>query len=499
MFDLSSIVYILFITILAVWAYIVLTKNKEQTQRLEKLVRERKTIYAFLDNFGDHLTTGAVSLEPTLEIITEFACDATDAEAGAAYLLNDEGTFLTAKVVHGAFPPMVRTSGYILTKQKYLNDHVKRERIPVGEGIIGEVAKSGTPILIKDAALNSQIPKLDNPGIAIRSLMVAPLLLRGKVLGIIVLVNKRTVGSFHDEELDLLVSVADQAASTIELVKLYDDLSKKQRIEQELKIAHDFQKMLLPAQAPKIDGFELAGFYEPALEVGGDYYDFIYIDHEKRYLGIAIADVSGKGIPGGLIMAVVRCTMRAIAPNNLSPRDVLIKVNERVYNDTKDNVFVTITYGILDTIEKTFKFVRAGHEPVVVIPASKGAVKLSSPPGMAVGLVSSDIFSIIQEEEIKLHAGESMVLYTDGVIEAMDNKQGEYGQTRLYNLIQDNRNCSPEVMIEKILTDIKIFTDGYPQHDDITLLTLRVLSNDLKTNLTQNQHPAMKTNQEVMQ
>lgn len=499
MADLSSIIYILFITGLAFWVFASRTRIKELMQKLEKLQRERKTIYAFLDNFGDHLTIGTVSLEPTLKIITEFACEASDAEAGAAYLLDEKGNYLSARVVYGMFPPMVPTSGYVLTKQKYLDDHVKRERIPYGESIIGEVAKTGTPLLIKDAALNPHFHKHDSPMVAIRSLMAAPLVLRGKVLGVLVLVNKRTVGAFHDEELDLLVSVADQAASTVELVKLYEDMSEKRRIEQELKVAHDFQKMLLPSHAPQIPGFEIAGFSEPALEVGGDYYDFIYVDPEKRYLGIAIADVSGKGIPGGLIMAVVRCTMRAIAPNNLSPRDVMVKVNERVFRDTKENVFVTVTYGILDTVDKTFKFIRAGHEPVVIIPAEKGSVQLSSPPGMAVGLVDTDIFSIVQEETIQLSEGESMVLYTDGVIEAMNSRQDEYGQSKLYRLLETNRNEGPQTIIDKILTDIKIFTDGYPQHDDITLLTLKVLNTSSALQLNEFQSSPIHSNHEVMQ
>jgi len=153
-----------------------------------------------------------------------------------------------------------------------------------------------------------------------------------------------------------------------------------------------------------------------------------------------------------------------------------MKVNDRVYADTKENVFVTITYGILDTHEAVFRFVRAGHEPVVTVDKDDGQVRLSSPPGMAMGLVGSDMFGVLQEQSLKLNEGNTAVLYTDGVVEAMDPSQNEYGQQRFFDLIAANRTSRPKEIIEKTLQDIREFTKGYPQHDDITLLAIRVTS-----------------------
>lgn len=471
----APVVYLVLIAALVFWLMRVRNRERELSVRLEKNDRERKAVFMFLNSLGERLTKDNLALEPTLKIITDFVVEATEAEAGAAFLLDATDNHLAAVVVHGMFPPLMQTTGYVLTKQKYLSERVKRERIPLGETVIGESAKKGIPILIQKAGDDPRVPSAGAEGLRIRTIMVAPLKTRGRVLGVLAVVNKRGIGIFTDEEMDLLVSLADQAASTVEMVKLYGQQAEKQRIEQELRLAHDFQQMLLPKQCPQIPGFELAAFSAPALEVGGDYYDFFFVDEEQRHLGIVIADVSGKGIPGALIMAVVRCTMRAMAQGNLSPGDVMIKVNERVYADTKENVFVTMTYGILDTHTRNFKFARAGHEPVVTVKQEEGAVKLSSPDGIAMGLVGADMFSMLEEQVLNLNYGETAVLYTDGVIEAMDASQNEYGQQRFFNLIADNRHLGPQVIIEKTLHDIDVFTKGHPQHDDITLLAVRVL------------------------
>ncbi|MGI8907709.1 MAG: PP2C family protein-serine/threonine phosphatase [Candidatus Sumerlaeaceae bacterium] len=472
------------ITALVVWLVRVRNRERELITQVEKNYRERKAVFMFLNNLGDRLTKENLALEPTLKIITEFVVDLTEAEAGGAFLLDPHDNHLSARVVHGMFPPLMQTTNYVLTKQKYLSERVKRERIPLGQGVIGEVAEKGEPILIRDATTDPRVPNSGTDGLSIRTIMVAPLKARGRILGVLAVVNKRGIGVFTDEEMDLLASLADQAASTVEMVKLYSELAEKQRIEQELRVAHDFQRMLLPASCPQPPGYQIAAFSAPALEVGGDYYDFFWVDDNERYLGIVIADVSGKGIPGALIMAVVRCTMRAMAQDNLSPREVMVKVNERVYADTKENVFVTMTYGILDTRERTFRFARAGHEPLVTTKAVEGPVRLSSPDGIAMGLVSADMFGMLEEAVLPLESGDIAIMYTDGVVEAMDDAENEYGQQRFFGLIAANHTKTPQEIIENTLTDIGSFTKGHPQHDDITMVVFRVVDRgEVSTNL----------------
>ncbi len=477
----SSSLLLILVLVIAIYAVVMRRREMGMADLLEKLDRERRAVLNFMNRLGERLTAVDLAVEPTLRIITDFVTDATEAESGAAYLI-DEDNRLTARVVLGMFPAMMPqtqsgSSNILLTKQKYVAERVKRERIPLGAGIIGEVAEKGRPILVADASKDPRVPQNSYDGLSVNSIIAAPLQIRGKILGVLAAVNKRDGKPFTQEDLDLLVAVADQAASTVELVQLYNDRSERQRIEQELKVAHEFQQMLLPASCPDVPGVEIAAFSAPAQEVGGDYYDLFFVDEGRRYLGVVVADVSGKGIPGALVMSVVRCTMRAISPNNLSPRDVLMRANERVYADTKDNVFVTITYGILDTVRNSFRFCRAGHEPTIVVgnEPGAGAIKLVSPPGIAMGLISSDLFSLVEEEEIHIQPGECLMLYTDGVVEAMNPAQEEYGQQRFHELIVANRKEHPQKVIETLLSDIDKFTVGHPQHDDITVVALRLV------------------------
>lgn len=471
-----SIVYLLIITGLVVWIAVLRRRESALQGSIEQHQREKEAVFLYLNNLGERLTASKLELDPALQVITDFVVDVTEAEAGATYIFEPGGEQLAAHVVYGLFPPLMPTTSYVLTKQKYLSDRVKRERIQKGTGIVGQVAETGQAILITDAANDPRVPKSGIEFLTIRSMLVAPLRIRGEVLGVLALINKKTAPAFTLTDLELLNSIADQAASTVDLVKLYADLSEVHRIEQELRIAHEFQNMLLPAECPQIDGYELAAFSQPAREVGGDYYDFFWVDSDRRFLGVVIADVSGKGIPGAFIMSMLRSVLRAQAHNNLSPRDVLLRTNERIYADTKENVFITVTYGILDVREREFRFVRAGHEPTVTVKPEPGAVQLTSPEGIALGMVDNQAFGeISREATLRLVPGELAVLYTDGVVEAMDADGNEYGQRRFYDFVAANRELSPGEIIEKTLQDIRSFTRDYPQHDDITLVALRVL------------------------
>lgn len=476
-----SIFYLIVIAGLVSWVVMLRRRLSSCEESLEQNQKEKKTIFMFLNRLGDRLTTAKLALEPTLEIITEYIVEVTDAESGAAFVVDPADNQLVAKAVQGMFPPLNPTTGYVLTKQKYLSERVKRERIPLGQGVLGESAQTNQPILVDDAANDPRVPKVALDYLAIRSLMVAPLRSGGQVVGVVAVVNKRSADAFSEDDLNLLLPLSDQAASTVALVKLYGELAMKQRIEQELRVAHDFQRMLLPRECPSVPGFEISAFSMPALEVGGDYYDFFFVDDERRHLGVVIADVSGKGIPGALIMSLVRSTIRAEARNNLSPRDVLLRANERTYADTKENVFITVTYGILDTVERKFRFVRAGHEPLVKFRADSENAQLISPEGIAMGMVDSDLFSMVQEAVVNLETGDTAYLYTDGVVEAMDAAEEEYGQKRYFDFLAAHRTLPPQEIIEKCLEDIREFTRGHPQHDDITMIAIRVLDRDAQS------------------
>ena len=458
-----------------IWISNLTQQNKKLRNLVRHAQREQQAVFTLIDKVGEKITT-KLDLEETLNIIAEYIVDATHAESGAVFIVNEDDNTLQARVVLGPFPPLHETNEYIMTTPKNLAEKIKRDKIRIGEGLVGLVAERGEPLLVTDAASDPLVPRHATMLNDIHSIILCPLRARGQMLGVFVVVNKLGDAIFDKNDLTLLQAMADQAAVTTDLVRLYDMLAEQQKLEQELQIAHEFQQMLLPREFPKLDGFEIYAMSEAAKDVGGDYYDCFQIDAE--HWGLVVADVSGKGVPGALIMAMVRSVLRAESRNSLSPKQTLAMVNERITADTKDNVFITMIYGVLNVNDATFNFVRAGHEPLLILNERTEAIDALAPSGLALGLIAGEMFDYNEECQVTLTPGQTALLYTDGVIEAMDRLNQEYGHERLYARLKSGRKATAEEIVQRVVDDIHQFTLGIPQHDDITMLVLRMMESD---------------------
>jgi sigma-B regulation protein RsbU (phosphoserine phosphatase) len=242
-----------------------------------------------------------------------------------------------------------------------------------------------------------------------------------------------------------------------------------ERKKQELKIASDIQRSFLPETIPKIEGIELSASNLSALEVGGDFYDFIPISSNKW--GLLVADVSGKGIPAALFMALSRTLVRASTVGNSSVADSIGKANKLIFADAKSGAFVTLFYGILDSKQMTFTYVNAGHNPPILLKEASNDIVLLKARGIALGAIE-DIE--LKEVEIKLAEGDEVILFTDGVTEAVNEKNEQFGQERLIKVIKDNRTLSAKDLTTKIHSEVNIFVNDHPQFDDVTLMILKV-------------------------
>jgi len=452
--------------LLLLWCYYRKARRLE-AQRLA-FIKERKAVYAFLNQIGERMSH-ELDLDGTLKEIVAFLVETTRAQAGAVFLMDEERRELRARVLVGLFPPFAPMPDRALTKTKYLHERMKRHPVPVGEGVIGEVASTGRPMLIEHAREDPRIPQ--TPGLEIETLIATPLLVQGRVEGVFALVNRAGAQPFSDTDLGILRALAEQASVTIQMVKMYDALAEQHRLNQELHLAQQFQNMLLPEECPRIPGVEIAAASRPAREVGGDFYDFFWLDAHR--LGIVIADVAGKGIPGALIMSMVRSVVRAESRHATSPRAVMEAVNQTIYADTRETVFITMIFGILDLARRTFTFARAGHEPLVAWSPLNGGMRLVSPEGIALGLVEEGVFAVIRDQEIPLHEGDVFVLYTDGAIEAVDRNGQPYGQERFLEFVRTHAGAPAEALLEAAVAEIRDFARGGRQSDDITLVVLK--------------------------
>ena len=252
----------------------------------------------------------------------------------------------------------------------------------------------------------------------------------------------------------------------------HDQPMQIMRLDHDLEIARDIQRILLPEKSPAVPGFEIAGINIPARQVSGDYFDYIRVDEHR--LGVAIADVSGKGVPASLIMAICRSVLRSQAPQNPSPADVLKAVNRQLYPDIKEDMFISMAYLVVDHSVGSVTLARAGHDAPLLYRRVQQTVELIKPPGMVVGIDSGSVFDRITNDfAIRLEQGDCLVLYTDGVTEALDAEGFEFGIDRMIQSVRASAAHGASAIIVRLIDDVRNFVGAQPQNDDITLITIR--------------------------
>jgi len=259
------------------------------------------------------------------------------------------------------------------------------------------------------------------------------------------------------------------------LVTLQDIQSEieRERIARELEIGQEVQKKLLPKMDFNIPGIDLAGFCLPAKEVGGDYYDII--EFENNQLGLLIGDVSGKGLPAAIYMTLTKGILQASIDSELSPAQALIKANRLIYQTIERGFFVSLFLSILDTKKHELVFSRAGHNPIIHFQANSQTINYLKPDGIALGLEDGTIFEEkIQESKIKLNKDDLIVLYTDGFSEAMNEKEQEFSEESLAQIIKDNHKLTANGLLDIIFDELESFVGDSPRHDDMTIVILKI-------------------------
>ena len=277
--------------------------------------------------------------------------------------------------------------------------------------------------------------------------------------------------SHSSDEIGLVASEFNRLTRILRIAS--ENEKQALKIESELNMAGEIQFNLLPAELLPIPNTDIFAAYQPAKEVGGDYYDLFQID--DTHYGLIVADVSGKGVPGSMVMATTRTILRFVAKNTISTVDTLVKTNSMVAADIKRGMFVTAFYLVFDIEKQTIECSSAGHNPMVLYRAG-GDIELVNPNGIAMGFDKGEIFSkTISSDHIQLCKGDRVVMYTDGIIEAMSNTRDEYSDERLYDFIKSNNDLDSHEFVHKLLEDVEAHQGSSVQHDDITVLTFRVL------------------------
>ena len=442
---------------------------------LDRLREERQVIIDFLHRSADDIGSGA-----NREKIYKRTVRATALSCGAMSACVYEKTAdgkLVAKACEGLFPPQTKRIGRRKNgelRAKYIEDALIAETIEPNEGILGEVAASGRGVLIKDALKDPRIIKHDDESLKIRSFMVVPLIFRGQLSGVLAVANPISGRAFTDTEFSLAKSLGEQCALALQNAEAVSALLMRNKLEFDLRLASSIQRYLLPENLPQTDSLEFAVKYLPQQLIGGDFYDFFKLPHGK--IGVVIGDVSGKGIPAAILMALCQTKLRYIAMSGKSPAQTLCLLNSEMVHAMRSDMFITIIYLVIDPKSGEARFARAGHEPPLLARADSGeAAQPLKSSGMALGMVSEELFDEVMEDaSFKMNSGDVLVLYTDGLTEAANPEGGEFTAKKLAQTISTLRSRNANDLNDEIIKSVESFMGpGNKYGDDLTLLTVK--------------------------
>jgi len=336
--------------------------------------------------------------------------------------------------------------------------------IRISRSVIDEVVTHGKSVLTSDAQADPRFAGGTMVLQGIRSVLAVPLGVSDKVFGIIYADSPLADGRFTEDHLKVLTTLASVAAIRVENATLLEERMERERLEHELQVASEIQQRFQPASAPQIAGYELQGISFPCYEIGGDYYDFI--ERENGKLVVALGDVSGKGTAAALLMSSLHAAVHAQAASHSSIAETIAAVNRYLAENIPANRFVTLFYAELDPGKGELAFLNAGHNPPMIVHAGGTMEQLAS-GGLPLGIMPNAEF---REGRTILYPGDVLVVYSDGVSEAVNPNNEEFGPTRLYEVVARNLDASAAGIRDRIEAALTKFCQGTPAADDITLV-----------------------------
>ena len=364
---------------------------------------------------------------------------------------------------------------FLVHKDKQEIEHIKTRgfdpalepdlQLKVGEGLAGWAAETRQSLIVPDVKKDSRYIEAR---VETKSEMVVPIIAENQMIGVFNLESDVPYAYSH-EDLELLEAFASLAAISLERARQHEEILEKRKLEEGLSIAKRIQQSFLPRKRPQLPGFDISGINVPSETVGGDYYDFIPIVDNQ--MGIVIGDVSGKGIPAALIMAYFRASLIAEIRNNYAIRSIMYKVNNLLFESTEPDIYVTAVYGVLDTKNNIFTFCNGGHN-APILRRTNGRMEYLTEGGIALGMFENSKY---EERPLGLSPGEIIVFYTDGVTEAKNQREEEFGTKGLKQVIGESHGLSARQIRENIRGAVEDVTDGLHQEDDLTMVVVKVL------------------------
>lgn len=449
-------------------------RNRRIRLRMRKLEEEEKRMFSFLHDLGLAIE-GESSLTVLSRTIVDGIDKVVDASGGAVYYLGAGNAFLMPSYISDECPPLIGIPVEVRKKAerdpRALESHIRLSRVAVDEGILGYCLAVGQAIHVTNVKNHPSFRDAFTRYTDDVSALLAPLRHAGKDLGVLVVARRHQDGGFTPNDFAVFRSAADQSSFAIGNARIHREAHEKRAIVGELQNAREVQRILLPQEDPVISGFRVSGTNLPARIISGDYYDYLSLGNNRH--GIVIADVSGKGFPAGLLMAMCRSALRSVAPGRVSPSEVLAAVNRQLFPDIREDMFISMAYGILDESTGKLLMARAGHDPALLYRRDSGKVEQLRSPGLALGVDGGKVFERVTKDlEVQLSSGDCVLFYTDGVREAVNAEDEEYGMDRMCEAFRMAAPLGAEAILNRMQDELRQFTGEGPQMDDITLVAI---------------------------
>lgn len=417
------------------------------TQESRKTIQQLSLLFD-----ATRLLNSTLDLAELLELILRIARTEVKAERGSVFLVDARRQELWSIVASGL-------------------DH-EEIRLPFGNGIAGRVAMSGESVNVEDAYTLEYFDRsFDRKfGYRTRSLLCLPIRHHsGEVMGVIQLLNKVGAHAFSTEDEEFLKKLSGHMGMALENARLHREALEKQRMERDLALARQIQRSLLPEAPPVVPGYEVAVLNEPCYECGGDYYDFLSLG--PHTLLLVVADVEGKGVSSALVMSKLQATLRALVMHLHSLEVLTLSLNEMICTDIKSQKYLSIFLGLVDTRGNGLHYINAGHCPPILVSGNTGKCRWLKEGGTVIGLFPDADY---RRGSVKLESGDVLALCTDGVLEASNQNDEEYGAERLADCIARNRTKSAQGIVDAVVAEVNTFAAGGVSLDDKVMMVVKV-------------------------
>ncbi len=416
---------------------------RNENVRLRRAVEELSVLNDLAKTIGASLDSQQI-----MDTIVRRSIRAVDAEQGVITLVDQQS------------PDPLKTF------VRVMDGTSTHERLRPTEHFLGWMHLNRKPLVVNDAKNDERFRGVQWDE-TVHSVLCVPMMVRSELQGVLTVYNKKKGTGFTEDDQRLLAILASQSAQVIENARLNEREKQLLKMQEEIRLASKIQMELLPKEAPSVPGYQIAGRTIPAQIVGGDYFDFIHIGDDRFVF--CVGDVSGKGLPASLLMANTQATIRGQSIHLLTPSECMSRSNHLLFQSTEAEKFVTLFYAMLDFRDHTIRYSNAGHEHPVLL-GTTGEPRRLDVGGVPLGMLED--FSY-REDVVGCRPGDLLVVCSDGICEAMNAQQEQFGGARLDAVIRESRDSPAGVLVEKILGAVHSYVGAAPRTDDMTVIVVK--------------------------